>query len=96
MEYVLISQSQFVQINRSDKLSVWRIKCSQLYIVYCCLLCIKRAFLHIAGSVVEESLSDKVLTRCEVLKRAVHDILDAYNSRDKDSNKSKLKDQEKN
>ena len=30
MEYVLICQSLFVQINRSDELSVWRIKCSQL------------------------------------------------------------------
>ena len=36
-----------------------------------------------ACSVIEESLSDKVLTRCEVLKRAVHDILDAYNNTDK-------------
>ena len=35
------------------------------------------------GSVIDESLSDKVLTRCEVLKRAVHDILDAYNNTDK-------------
>ena len=31
MEYVLIRQSLFVRINRSDELSVWRIKCSQLY-----------------------------------------------------------------
>ena len=33
----------------------------------------------------EESLSDKVLTRCEVLKRAVHDILDGYNNADRSS-----------
>ena len=31
MEYVSIRQSLFVQINRSDELSVWRIKRSQLY-----------------------------------------------------------------
>ena len=31
MEYVLICQSLFVRINRSDELSVWRIKRSQLY-----------------------------------------------------------------
>ena len=30
MEYVLIRQSLFVWINRSDELSVWRIKRSQL------------------------------------------------------------------
>ena len=31
MEYVLIYQSLFVRINRSDELSMWRIKRSQLY-----------------------------------------------------------------
>ena len=31
MEYILIRQSLFVRINRSDELSVWRIKRSQLY-----------------------------------------------------------------
>ena len=31
MEYVLIRQRLFVWINRSDKLSVWRINRSQLY-----------------------------------------------------------------
>ena len=31
MEYVLICQSLFVWINRSDELSVWWIKCSWLY-----------------------------------------------------------------
>ena len=31
MEYVLIHQSLFVQINHSNELSVWRIKRSQLY-----------------------------------------------------------------
>ena len=30
MEYVLIRQSLFVRINRSDELSMWRIKRSQL------------------------------------------------------------------
>ena len=30
MEYVLIHQSLFVRINRSDQLSVWRIKRCQL------------------------------------------------------------------
>ena len=32
MEYVLIRQSLFVRINHSDKLIVWRIKRSQLYL----------------------------------------------------------------
>ena len=40
MDYVLICQSLFVQINHSDELSVWRIKHSQLYVatdvIYCC------------------------------------------------------------
>ena len=31
MEYVLIRQSLLVRINCSNELSVWRIKCSQLY-----------------------------------------------------------------
>ena len=31
MEYVLIRQNLFVQNNRSDELSMWRIKHSQLY-----------------------------------------------------------------
>ena len=30
MEYVLICQSLFVQINHSDELSMWQIKRSQL------------------------------------------------------------------
>ena len=33
MSYVLIHQSLFVWINRSDELSVWRIKRSQLYLI---------------------------------------------------------------
>ena len=33
MAYIWICQSLSVQINRSDKLSVWRIKRSWLYIV---------------------------------------------------------------
>ena len=31
MAYILIHQSLFVHINRSDELSVWQIKRSQLY-----------------------------------------------------------------
>ena len=31
MEYILIRQSLFVRINHSDKLSMWKIKRSQLY-----------------------------------------------------------------
>ncbi len=40
------------------------------------------------GCVLEESIADKVLVRCEVLKRGVHDILNSYRNLDRENNKS--------
>ncbi len=52
-------------------------------------------FSLISDSVLEESLPDKVLRRCEIIKRAVHDLAHVVREAEKDNNKSKCDHREK-
>ncbi len=45
-------------------------------------------FFAFADSAVKESLQDKILIRCEILKRTVHDILDSYKEMGKTRDRS--------